>query len=307
KPDQDSFSIAADPLNPEGLDFDGSESIITVHLADQFNNPVPDGTAVTLTTEGGAIVGSCLTGFLPSGQRPTETDDFQLDEGECAVIWNSANPRPIDGRVTVLATAIGNESFTDDNGNALFDSGEFDPQPFPRGDDLPGEALRDDNEDGDRDPGEPFLDFNSSLTYDPDGNGIYNGVLCPEGATDCTRQELNVRGSLVLVMSGSNAMITILSPTTIDLRDGPQTLLFTVSDVNGNPMPADTMINIDSNGTIRGPSEFIIPSTNVPGPSFFSVPLEADILSNVGTLSITVTTPLGVITQGPSPSVTVID
>lgn len=121
-PDNDSFSLSAATLNPEAFDYDGVQVAITAHVADRFNNPVPDGTTVLFTTEGGSIGGSC-----------------QTTSGACSVNWTSQDPRPtIDnlngttgnaGRVTILATAVGEESFTDQNGNGTFDTGEpFDAQ-----------------------------------------------------------------------------------------------------------------------------------------------------------------------------------
>ena len=73
---------------------------VQVLAADHFNNPVPNGTAISFTTEGGAIDGSCLT-----------------DDGGCSVTWRSQRPRLPDGRFTILATAIGNESFLDSERN----------------------------------------------------------------------------------------------------------------------------------------------------------------------------------------------
>ncbi|HBF45458.1 MAG TPA: hypothetical protein DDW91_02720, partial [Shewanella frigidimarina] len=48
-PDQDSFSLAATILNPEGWNVDGTEVTVTARMADAFNNPVPDGTTVSFT------------------------------------------------------------------------------------------------------------------------------------------------------------------------------------------------------------------------------------------------------------------
>ncbi|HET7369364.1 MAG TPA: hypothetical protein VFK45_00840, partial [Gammaproteobacteria bacterium] len=70
--DADSFSIAVKNANPEAYNYDGVTDEITVHLADRFNNPVPDGTAVSFHTEGGSIETSCVT----SG-------------GACSVTWTS--------------------------------------------------------------------------------------------------------------------------------------------------------------------------------------------------------------------------
>lgn len=45
-PDQDSFSLAATVLNPEGLNRDGTEVEIVARLADVFNNPDPTDNAL---------------------------------------------------------------------------------------------------------------------------------------------------------------------------------------------------------------------------------------------------------------------
>ena len=157
------------------LDTDGLCTDIFVKLADKFNNPVPDGTAATLTTEYGRILGSCVT-----------------DGGDCEVVWTSQNPRfsatvdqystpitihenldpslpnrydcpshqvnhgpcpddiadptvnppgaPRGGRSTLTLVVNGEESFVDSNGNGFYDEGE-------RWTNLT-EAFTDHNEDG---------------------------------------------------------------------------------------------------------------------------------------------------------------
>ena len=105
-PDQDSFSLAASITNTEGWNIDGQTSILTARLSDHFNNPVPDGTAVNFTTNGGSVIGSCTT-----------------VNGACTSTFTTQNPRPSNGRVIVLAYAIGEESFTDLTGNGLADPG----------------------------------------------------------------------------------------------------------------------------------------------------------------------------------------
>jgi len=232
-PDQDSFSLSASTLNPEGWDIDGTEVEITARMADAFNNPVPDGTAVSFTTEGGSIDASCVT-----------------TNGVCTVIWRSQLPRPdghvlgdvnhalhapesantmgqiYGGRVTILATAIGEESFPDLNGNGRFDASEM--VGF-LGNNISGlpydlkEAFVDFNEDGLFNPSEAggeaggdlevpgSGDFNSNSTFDVNDKK-YNGVLCSIPAHDgCSsiQKSLNVRRSLVLVMSGSSAHLCI--------------------------------------------------------------------------------------------------
>ena len=79
---------------------------------------------------------------------------------------------------------IGNESFTDDNGNGLYDVTDLfgvgtctnSSDPVEGCDDL-AEAYQDNNENGQRDDGEEFVDFNSNQAYDA-ADGLYNGLLC---------------------------------------------------------------------------------------------------------------------------------
>ncbi|MDB2645023.1 hypothetical protein N9Y37_11280 [Luminiphilus sp.] len=199
--DQDSISLSAKLLNPYGsraveyeggancnslgtkndafytggLEADGLCTDVMIKLADRFNNPVPDGTAATLTTEFGRIQGSCIT-----------------QGGDCSVSWTSQNPRasatveqysapitinenldpttpsryacpshkvnygpcpddiasptvnppgaPRGGRSTVTLTVTGEESFVDRNGNGYYDEGELWTNLT--------EAFTDHNEDG---------------------------------------------------------------------------------------------------------------------------------------------------------------
>ncbi|WP_420426489.1 Ig-like domain-containing protein [Algiphilus sp.] len=60
-PDNDSFSVAVECFNIEGWRRDGATTGITIRAADRFNNPVPDGTAISLTTEGGSVQPGCQT------------------------------------------------------------------------------------------------------------------------------------------------------------------------------------------------------------------------------------------------------
>ncbi|MCG7908372.1 MAG: hypothetical protein JAY69_01425 [Candidatus Thiodiazotropha taylori] len=282
--DQNSISLSADTLNPEGLDIDGTEVDITVHASDHFNNPVPDGTAVYFTTEGGQIQSQC-----------------QTNDGSCTVVWTSSNPRPWDdllpggmGRISILATMLGEESFVDANGNGVLDAGDT---PFA---DIP-EAFRDDNEDGVRDPvTEEFVDFNNNNSYDDVGSDPnYNGALCcdaaavadaqsavsagedpgvcfgvtPVSIVSCSAEKnISVRDSLVLVMSESFPVILLdgvdvdvaTGFLSIDLPAGISTYTFTIRGVvTGQVLPAGTTINFSTtNGTIETASSFIIPSTN---------------------------------------------
>ena len=246
-PDQNSVSLTSSQHNPEGWSYDATTISSVIRLADVFNNPAPDGTAVNFTTEGGAIGGACNTTV-----------------GTCSVTWYSQNPRPENGRVTILATAVGHESFADVNGNGVFDNGDT----F---EDL-GEAFLDVDYDGRRDAaetctdsnangvwddaeyyyddnasgaytlGEPFIDKNANgswtaaepipvgndldsdgrcdvsepyIDFDEDGvydlpNALYNGILCQDTVRcDTGVSQVTVRDNNQIVMSGSSAYIWI--------------------------------------------------------------------------------------------------
>lgn len=329
--DQNSMSLSAETLNPEGLGIDGTEVEITVHAADHFNNPVPDGSAVYFTTEGGQIQSQC-----------------QIDDGACTVVWTSSNPRPWEdllpggsGRVTILASMLGEESFVDANGNGVLDLGDT---PFA---DMP-EAYRDDNEDGIRDPvTEEFVDFNNNNEYDDsDVDPNYNGALCCDAAavsnasdavtagedpgvcfnvtpistvTCSAEKNINVRDSLVLVMSESFPVIlyegddVIISEgfLEINLPAGISTYTFTIRGAAlGQVLPAGTTINFSAtNGSIETGNNFTVPNTNanarlasqsgIVDYRIALVPTENQRAGDeTGVLTIRVTTPSGTTTTG---------
>lgn len=341
-PDQDSFSLSADILNVEGWNVDGKEVQVTARLADAFNNPVPNGTAVNFTTEGGSIEPSCVT-----------------ENGTCTVVWRSQNPRPegnvlgdannlthlpeemntmgqkYGGRATILATAIGEESFPDLNGNGRFDESEFaafsttdtSGNPF----DL-SEAFLDHNEDGVYNPEiaggeiggelERFSDFDSSGNFTLADNQ-YNGVLCSlDDNPHCsTQKSLNVRSSLVIVMSGSEAFLTVTSTndavsTTFDDDDNPNTpeianpnfdatdntiyiagentgsASVIIADLHNQPMPAGTVVSFTATaGSVQGSSSFTWPNDNHNGGRSFSVNVKGQEEPASGNLIIEITTP----------------
>ncbi|WOH37842.1 Ig-like domain-containing protein [Thalassotalea fonticola] len=319
-PDQDSFSLYAEYLNPEGWDVFGTQVSVTASLADAFNNPVPNGTAISFTTEGGTIEPSCIT-----------------TDGVCSVTWTSTNPKPegnelggpnvpevintmgqkFGGRATILATAIGEESFPDSNGNGRFDAAEM--AAFAGNDvsgnpyDLP-EAFVDHNEDGAFNllatggENEEFTDFNFDGLYD-NADTMYNGSLCAEPAhVGCaTEQSLNVRGSLVLVMSGSDAYLTVNATidaheTIDDISDlvvnitGENTGAASViiADLHNQPMPIGTIIEFTATaGSIVGPDTFTWSNDNHNGGRAFSVSIKGEDEAKSGGLIVQITTPSG--------------
>lgn len=231
-PDQNSFTLSAAILNVEGGDFNGCPTptgangpgaTITARLGDHFHNPVPDGTAVSFTASGGTVDASCLTGLTST----TLTDGTVITQkgtpGECTVRYCSGNPRPANDRVTVLAYALGEESFTDTNGNNLYDAGE----PFT---DL-GEPFRNDRAitnananftddawssgNAVRAAGEQYIDSNGNGVWNAAGDGVYNGVLRSAASVNTTAANtIHVRQALVMVLSKSTPAITWIDAAT---------------------------------------------------------------------------------------------
>lgn len=375
--DFNSLSLSASNLNPEGWALDGIESLITARVADHFNNPVPDGTAVSFTTEFGSIEDSCTT-----------------TDGLCSVTWTSQSPRvptpalrdaaaitrrlgdgvaectQFDGtdtnlntvgypcfytnataattteasffgglgqvygnRVSIRATVLGEESFTDSNANGQFDAGEA----FT---DLT-EAFIDDNEDGVFDgklqngaaaggaadidakcygagnttecyqvggDNEESIDFDSNQTFDL-ANGIYNGVLCPvasETAGICSRDLLNIWKNLTILQAGSFANISMIE-SGLDVNDStnyflstalPATITAYIADLHNGLMPSGTTIEFDTgNGAIVGPSSCTVGSSSAFAINSCTVSVKTDTTSDAGPLVVTVTTPSGLITS----------
>jgi hypothetical protein len=305
-PDQNSFSLAVQCKNVEAWDRDGVVVPVTARLSDRFNNPVPEGTAVTLQAEGGSIVSQCQTGT-------------GVNVGACVVNWTSSNPRPPAspapvapatgdiraGRASILATAIGEESFTDTNGNGSFDNGEN----FA---DLP-ERFLDENENGVRDSYEPIYDFNNNSAYDPI-DGDFNGVLCLDNTGRCSANTTTgISASNLIVMSDSTpdhiSPFPVVGglpnglPVTPDelgnpvpaiTAPGTGTVSFLYADLNDNPLPQGTTITgtVSGNGISLGqPNSFTVPCTTEPTSYPFTIVKSG--AATTGSLTITVTAPSG--------------
>ena len=265
-------------------------------MSDRYNNPVPDGTAVTLNAEGGQVGGSCLTMTTPADGA-----------GVCSVTFVSQDPRDNptiatgDGRVSILATAIGEESFVDANSDGIFNNA-----------DVPleiGEPFRDDNENGVADPAlnEVFADFNSNGTPDPATHPDYlnfNGLLCDSMTALCNPNEtLFVSDQGVVVLSASGALISHAPAGPINVA-GPSVASITVTvgdnKANGSisqPMAGGTTIEAEtSNGSIVGPDSYTVPCSNNNGPLGYLFSVEGDTTPSGGVMTITVTSPSGLIT-----------
>lgn len=159
------FSLSAGP--DWGVDnsrnTDGVSVTLNIRASDQFGNPAFDGIQVSFWSPESGLVGSSCT----------------LSNGSCSVNWESAgsSKNAPDFNASVMAFTQGAESFTDLNGNFLYDEGET----FV---DLP-EPFVDENEDGMYTLGEAFVDTNQNGVRDL-GNGVYDGPCIAEGCASTT-------------------------------------------------------------------------------------------------------------------------
>jgi hypothetical protein len=311
-PDQNSFTLSADNLNPEADNISGQTVNVVARLADTFNNPVPDGTSVSFTTEGGVIEPSCTT-----------------TNGTCSVVWTSAEPRTTDHRITILATAIGHETLFDANGNNSYDLSDgaaildntasgFSTSEFGQTGFVDhSEAWRDDNANNVKDSFEIFLDYNSNGQFDgPDG--LFNGPQC-NSASACgegTANTLHVRRSLELVSSSSAALLDILNQGNAILFSNHQTaaepmlelergevlnLTLKFSDTAIQPIASNSIVTVTSSaGLLAGQINATMKTTNATGASFIEFTLTNN-LSDIGgaattsTITAEVVSPSGIV------------
>lgn len=239
-PTQDFFSLSASTHNIEGWSIDGSTSALTVIASDRLGNPVPDNTAINFVTEGGQIQGGT------EGRATCATV-----AGTCSVTLKSANARPANGRVTVLAYVLGEKSFVDGNANNTWDAGET----FH---DL-GDPFIDANENGSWDLGEQSWSYASGTN----GCGSHAGggaavTPYPESYDDAPSKANTCNGSMtgtsirayarrlgVITFSGSTAYISANSFTMGAVCR--KSFSLNVLDVNNNSMPKGSTVSVGSN------------------------------------------------------------
>ena len=111
-PSQVNFSLSQATQNIEGFNFDGTTNGYNIIASDRLGNPVPAGTSINFIAEGGQIVQSALTTIDANGNARASSS------------FLSSEPRPADGRITILAYALGEESFIDLNGTNVYASND---------------------------------------------------------------------------------------------------------------------------------------------------------------------------------------
>ncbi len=317
-PDQNSFSLSVDTLNPRGWNFDGSTSTLTIRGADRNNNPAPDGTQVSFITYGGSIVGNC-----------------SFDGGVCSVDWTSQDPRPVNygdgaddivcnadssdprnrrsddnpgfddacGLVKILVRTTGEESFQDATPNGLFDVGETIVTPL-------GEAYNDENDNGQYDFGEYYSDFNENSDFDGTADALFQGTNCSDAAIAAGHCAglIEVRETATLCMSTDETVMyddslsntAFLSGGTITLGGAARTLVLQFTDAHGLTPASGTNIAASGEEVEILASSVAVPNACNVGGYFGTVTIGPDgdtadgSDATTGSLKITVDQPNGV-------------
>lgn len=303
-PIQRSMSLSAEHHNIEGGDVDGTKVGVTVRLADQYGNPVSNGTAVNFVTEGGAIGSAAQGGCVTV-------------DGGCSVELVSQNYRPADGRVTVLAFVQGIENFTDSNGDGQYSCTGF---TGPAGTYRPLVDACPSGGEPFGDMGDPFLDTNlngtyesidrdlpfpfNSTSYKANGNGVW-GLNYLRASTEIVFSGSTGRLSQVCVgstCSGAtyNNGAAIAMPVPAGLAcEAPRSLSMRLADSNGNPLPFNTALSVLSptKVTVTAPSPAVIPSTTAVGGTVHMVTVTPDPTCAPGDFTLQAKTPQGKITE----------
>lgn len=232
-PSQRFMSLSVETVNIEGGNRDGAPTVLTVRLADRQGNPVEDGTVVNFTTEAGQVASRCTT---------TSVGNIS----SCSVNFISQNPRPANGRVSVLAVAEGTKDYEDINGNNRFDPGI---------DTLVniGDAFRDDNESNQFDIGEFVMPRGGTVACPGVGGQVPSRLNTCDVPDLLSSLATTVRQQAVILFSSSTAHIEIIERSTARVS-------FRLSSLDNQllPMPAGTVISAEPIGgvcaVVSGPS-----------------------------------------------------
>lgn len=244
QPIQSRFSMSAEYYNLEGWSYDGEMVPVTVRAADSMGNPVPDGTPISFVAGAGLIEANCQTGVATG--RPLPGDGVP---GVCSVPFYSQSVRPPNGRLQVVAYAVGEEHYEDRNSNNRYDVGE----PFLD----QGYLFLDRNEDGIYQAGERFIPYLTAQSGICSFNRLTSSV---PNTCDGVWGRAHVRDQATFVLSGSVAHFrsspSFATPNVSNLPPsyallGPScsaTISFWLQDLNGNPMPYGTQVALNISG-----------------------------------------------------------
>ncbi len=194
---QMNFSILASDwaptvISPDDGSFTKTDVTLTVYTGDRNNQTITDGHTVFFESEYGLInPPSCDTGA----------------DGTCEVTWSAIDhPGPPsapggDFRVTITAYTLGEEAFTDSNGNSKFDDGDASFEDIE-------EPYLDADDSGTFTPGDKIIDVVN--TNDPTGinlqhdiaDGFFNGGGCTHSSLCGTRTSITIWDDITLYIDG---------------------------------------------------------------------------------------------------------
>jgi hypothetical protein len=236
-PSQRYMSVSQSSFNVEGQNIDGTNTTITVRLADRQGNPVQDGTVVNFTASGGQVATSCATAKV-SGIA------------QCSVIWQSQNPRPTNGRVAVLAYTVGTKDYLDRDSSNTFNvqtptSGTLDDKLIEM-----GNPFRDDDENGVYNSSIDgfYLNLGGGLASSTNGSQISlcpaSGEPTPSDPGTCDGKLATiVRQQVIVANSSSHSQsITVGGANMLSISRSQFTFVVRSIDNPNLPMPVGTTI-----------------------------------------------------------------
>jgi len=324
-PEHRRFSLAVEKRNMECFNYDGEESKVTAFLADRFGNPPPDGTAVQFRTKYGSISpaacntvnGVCVATWRSHGQR---------GNGRSALLATAVGEESFDDVNPSNGLFDATETFdlvNNDLPEAWLDSNEDGVRD-------PDEEYLDFNDDGNYDIADgkyngaacdPTLNSQCSsmqrslhirsrnlivcstsgalinVFADNNNNGA---VDSDDGNGNCVQDPGEGDGGDGVFDIERCAVVAATTPPGGTRTARSVNVVFTVTDLNGNPMAAGTSIACSTtNGSLVGTASFVMPDSTTPIVSPFAriCTVEGDTTASNGLFTIKVTSPKGLITE----------
>jgi len=280
---QKSLSLSLTPFNPFALSTDGVEVDVIIRASDFYQNPIPDGAKVAFFTSGGQIDPDCTV---------------SSETGSCSVKWRSQNPRPLNGRVIIMAMLKGEETqLTDVNADGRYGKDDtFEPLP---------EAFLDANWDRQWNSGELYIDTNGNAIGDPardvEAGDAYKGVRCDDSTTCLGLTDIFTDHGLVMSGRVNTAGITP-DASAISINAGMNFFSFTIADPNNNAPAVGTTISAqftpeDVDGDEDGDGDVLVEADSVEVsdraiyPQKYDLSIKGDGKPSTGLLTIIVENP----------------
>lgn len=292
------FSLSSEKLNLEGLSYNNIQTNVNTLLADRYGNyNVLEGTTVSYYAECGAIDRTVALDNTGSGsvvfrtQVPTPID---TTPGECpgnstcdiesnyitsfntifgVNIADGRTNTPRDGVCTITVVVDGEEEFTDNNADGLFNTVVESPV-CNNGTDEPFDDTYDDI----------FIDMNDDsvidnafedLVVDRNLDGNFDGNNCRWDSNKRIYKEhhLLITGVPTITLTASSFAVA---------DGGSQTIYFSIHDLNYNPPISGTSFSVTADGGKLGGNkngEFL--DTASPGSPIYAITIFDDDIGDI--------------------------